>query len=114
MHTHIDRSIDYVVKADQEDREKDKVLQVGFYDNLIFQNQMSSTTMGDYKTSLDELTTRIDNVTSLVEDMVAGPQPHNETPPTVPSVFGRLVDPNGEQQVQMPQPHDSHVTQVHG
>ena len=28
--THIDRSIDYVVKSVQEERKKDKVLQVGF------------------------------------------------------------------------------------
>ena len=38
IQNHIDRSIDFVAKSVQEDREKDIVLQVGFYfyDNLLF------------------------------------------------------------------------------
>ena len=36
MQTQSDRSIHQALKVVQEDREKDKVLQVGFYDNLIF------------------------------------------------------------------------------
>ena len=41
MQTHIDRSIDYVLKSVQEDREKDKILQVGFFDSLIYQTNVS-------------------------------------------------------------------------
>ena len=54
---------------------------------------MLASTMGHYKKSLDELTTQIDNATAFVEGMVVGPQPHYKGPPTVPSFFGRLVDP---------------------
>ena len=55
MKTHIDRNIDDVLKSVQEDRKKDKMQQVGFYDNLIFQNQMSANTVGDYKASFHRM-----------------------------------------------------------
>ena len=61
---------------------------------MILQNQM---TFGDFKKCLNELTTRVDSATSLVEGMEVGPIPHYKGPPTVPSVIGRLVDPIGEQ-----------------
>ena len=80
MQTHIDKSIAHFLKAVQDDREKDKV-------DKVLQNQMSSNTMGEYNAFLDELTTRTDNVTSLVESMVACPQSHDEGPPTA---FGCL------------------------
>ena len=102
MQTHIDRSIDHVVESFHEELEKDKVRQAGFFDNLLFQHRVSVSITGDYKITLDESTTRIDNVTSLVEGILVGSHPHHEGPPTVPLVFGRLVDPNGEQQVPVP------------
>ena len=71
---------------------------------------MSTTIISDYKTSLNELATRNDNVASLVEGIVAGPQPQYEGPPAVPSVFGILADPNGRQEAQLPPARDSHVT----
>ena len=37
--------------------------------------------------------------------MVAGPLPHYEGPPTVPSVVGRYIDPIGEQQADVPVPN---------
>ena len=58
-------------------------------DYMTLQNQI---TFCEFKICLDELTTRLDNVTLLVKGMVAGPQPHFEGPPTVPLVIGRLVD----------------------
>ena len=60
--------------------------------------------------SLDELITQIKNMTSLVEGMVGGPQPHDEGPPTQSSDPSRVVDPNGEQKVQIPPLQDSHVS----
>ena len=66
---------------------------------------MSSHMFSDY-----ELTTQINNVTLLVEGILVGPQPHYERPPTVPSDFGRLVDPIGRQQPDLVPVSDTHVT----
>ena len=109
MQRHIDATISNVVGVFKEKVKQDIGRQVDHFDNFIIQNQMSVSTIGDYKISLDKLTTRIENVTSLVEGMVVGPQPHYEGPPTVPSVFGRLVDPIEEQQPDVVQVSDTHV-----
>ena len=71
---------------------------------------MSTTIISDYKSSLEELATRNDNVSSWVEGIVASPQPQYKGPPAVPSVFGTLVDPNGGQEAPLPPARDSHVT----
>ena len=76
--------------------EKDIGQLVDFFDNITLRNEVS--TICFYNISLNKLTTQIDNVTSLVEDSVVGPQPHYEGQPTVPSVFGRLIPPIGKQQ----------------
>ena len=78
MHTRMDTTMDHVIKTIQQDREHDRIQQVGFQESLIYQTQMSSSMIGDYNKSLDELTTRIYGVASLVEGMVWGPQPHYE------------------------------------
>ena len=70
---------------------------------------MLPNTTGDNKAYLDELTTRIDNVTWSFEGMIAGPQCHYGWPPTVSFLFRRVFNQNGEQEVPMPPSRDSYV-----
>ena len=70
-------SINNVIMSIYERVEKDIRQQV---DYMTLQNQ---STFCDFKICLNELTTRLDNLTSLVEGMVVGPQPHYEGPPII-------------------------------
>ena len=103
----MDTSINNVIMTINEKVEQDIRQQV---DCMTLQNQ---STFCDFKICLNELTTRLDNVTSLVEGMVAGPQPHYEGPPTIPSVFGRLVDPIGKQHPDLHRFPENRRTDVH-
>ena len=100
---HIDTSINNAIKSIHENVEKDIGQQVDHFDNIILQNQVS--TFGVYNIFLNKSATQKVSVASLDEGMVVGPQPHYEGPPTVPSVFGRLIDPIGEQQADVPVPN---------
>ena len=69
-----------------------------YFDNMVLQHQMTTGTFGDFKTCLDELSSWVDNVTSMVEGMVVGPRCHYEGSPTVASDIGRPVNLIGDQQ----------------
>ena len=94
MQKHIDTNINNVVVTMNEKIGQ----QVDYFDNMVLQHQMTISTFGDFKTCLDELSSRVDNVTSMVEGMVVGPQSHYEGPPTVASAIGRPVNLIGDQQ----------------
>ena len=72
MQKHIDTNINNVGETLSENIGQ----QVDYFDNMILQNQMTVSTFGDFKSCLDKLSSRVDNVTSMVEGMVVGPQSH--------------------------------------
>ena len=55
---------------------------------MSLQNQITVATVADLHVNILELSSRVDNVTALVEGMVG-----SQTQLTMASVFGRLVDP---------------------
>ena len=68
------------------------------FNNMIFQNQITVATVSDLSVNIQELSTRVDNITTLVEGMVGAQTPQDEVQPTVASVFDSLADPIGVQQ----------------
>ena len=110
MQKHIDTNINNVVVTMNEKI----VQQVDYFDNMVLQHQMTISTFGDFKTCLDELSSRVDNVTSMVEGMVVGPQSHYEGPPTVASAIGRPVNLIGDQQFPENRQRDTHVIPENG
>ena len=69
------------------------------FNNTIFQNQITVATVFDLSVNIQEFSTLVDNITTLVEGIVGAQTAQDEVQPTVALVFGRLVDPIGKQDV---------------